>query len=466
VKAILAVVALVVLASAPLTLYFLSSSPVVDVTPKPAAVAAQNTLNLKVTSPHGVRQISARLEQGQARSSASHEEPADRWMFWKKKLAPAVYSLNLTAKPDQGFKSGPAKLIIEATANDLAGGTDSKSFDVIVNLQPPRLSVDGAQHYINQGGAELVTFTLTGYATESGVKVGNYKFRSFPVPGAPEGQRFCLFAFPWDVPADAVPLVYATNPAGQEVTGRFWFKLFPKKFRQRELDLSDAFLEKAVNDIEPGGAGEKLQRFLHINREVRRQNNQTLADLRNQTEARFLWDPPFQQLSNSKVEAFFADVRTYKYEGKKVDEQVHLGFDLSKVKEAPVVASNTGKVVYADRLGIYGNCVVLDHGFGLQSIYAHMSHIGVKKGQTVQRGGELGRSGSTGLAGGDHLHFSMQIDGVQVNPVEWWDPHWIKDRILSKMTPGGAPAATAAPPDPDAGPKSVSHAPRKGRRKR
>ena len=64
-KAILAVVALVVLASAPLTLYFLSSSPVVDVTPKPAAVAAQNTLNLKVTSPHGVRQISARLEQGQ-----------------------------------------------------------------------------------------------------------------------------------------------------------------------------------------------------------------------------------------------------------------------------------------------------------------------------------------------------------------------------------------------------------------
>ena len=267
-------------------------------------------------------------------------------MFWKKKLAPAVYSLNLTAKPDQGFKSGPAKLIIEATANDLAGGTDSKSFDVIVNLQPPRLSVDGAQHYINQGGAELVTFTLTGYATESGVKVGNYKFRSFPVPGAPEGQRFCLFAFPWDVPADAVPLVYATNPAGQEVTGRFWFKLFPKKFRQRELDLSDAFLEKAVNDIEPGGRRREAATLpsTSTGRSAAR-TTQTLADLRNQTEARFLWDPPFQQLSNSKVEAFFADVRTYKYEGKKVDEQVHLGFDLSKVKEAPVVASNTGKVV-------------------------------------------------------------------------------------------------------------------------
>lgn len=465
-KAILLVVALVVLAGTPLTLYFLSTAPTVDLTPKPSALAAQNTLNLQVTSPHGVRQVSVRLEQGQARSSVSLEEPADRWMFWKKKLSPAVYSLNLTAKPEQGFRSGPAKLLVEATANDLAAGTDTKAYEVIVNLQPPRLSVDGEQHYINQGGAELVTFTVTGYATESGVKVGKYKFRSFPVPGASgENHRFCLFAFPWDAPADTIPLVYATNPSGQEVTARFWFKLFPKKFRQRELDLSDAFLEKAVNDIEPGGAGEKLQRFLHINREVRRQNNQTIAELRNQTEPRFLWEPPFQQLSNSKVEAFFADVRSYKYEGKKVDEQVHLGFDLSKVKEAPVVASNAGKVVYADRLGIYGNCVVLDHGFGLQSIYAHLSRIGVKKGQAVQRGEELGRSGATGLAGGDHLHFSMQIDGVQVNPVEWWDPHWIKDRVLSKISTSGQPRPTVQA-NPDEGPKSVGHVAKKGRRKR
>ena len=137
-----------------------------------------------------------------------------------------------------------------------------------------------------------------------------------------------------------------------------------------------------------------------------------------------------------------------------MDEQVHLGFDLSKVKEAPVVASNTGKVVYADRLGIYGNCVVLDHGFGLQSIYAHLSRIGVRKAQMVQRGEELGRSGATGLAGGDHLHFSMQIDGVQVNPVEWWDPHWIKDRVLSKISTSGQPRPTVQA-NPDDGPKSV-----------
>jgi len=318
--------------------------------------------------------------------------------------------------------------------------TRSPSIDVLVNLEPPRVVADGAQHYINQGGAELVTFTVSGYWTDSGVKVGSHKYRSFPMPGGKnENERFCLFAFPWDTPENTVPLVYASNPAGQEVTTQFWYRIKPKKFRQRELELTDAFLDKAINEIDPGIAGDKLQRFLYINGEIRGRDNTLLAGLRDQTEKRFLWSPPFQQLSNSKVEAFFADVRSYMYGGKKVDQQVHLGFDLSKVQHAPVVASNSGKVVYADRLGIYGNCVVVDHGYGLQSIYGHMSSIGVKNGQMVQRGEELGRSGATGLAGGDHLHFSMQIDGVQVNPVEWWDEHWIHDRILSKIPESAFP---------------------------
>jgi len=121
------------------------------------------------------------------------------------------------------------------------------------------------------------------------------------------------------------------------------------------------------------------------------------------------------------------------YNGKKVDEQVHLGFDLAKVAHTPIPASNDGKILWAGDLGIYGNCIVIDHGFGLQSIYGHLSEIGVKVDDMVKRGQEIGKSGATGMAGGDHLHFSMQVDGVQVNPVEWWDEHWIHDRILSKL---------------------------------
>jgi murein DD-endopeptidase MepM/ murein hydrolase activator NlpD len=276
--------------------------------------------------------------------------------------------------------------------------------------------------------------TISGYWTDAGVRVGSYSFRTFPLPGSKTQERFSLFAFPWDLPADSAPVFFARNP-GAETTAHFWYKVFPKKFRKRDLEIDDKFLEKVVNQIDPGGSGDLLSRFLKINGELRRKNNQTLADLRLKTADHFLWSGPFTQLANSKVESSFADRRTYIYKGKKVDEQVHLGFDLSVTQHVAVAAANDGQVVYAADLGIYGNCVVLDHGYGLQSIYGHLSEIGVKPGDMVKKGQALGRSGSTGLAGGDHLHYSMQVDGVQVNPVEWWDDHWIHDRIRSKLTP-------------------------------
>ncbi|MCL5742647.1 MAG: M23 family metallopeptidase, partial [Acidobacteria bacterium] len=300
---------------------------------------------------------------------------------------------------------------------------------------------DGFQHYINQGGMELVTFTVSGYWTEAGVRVGNYTFRSFPLPGHKENERFAMFGYPWDVPPDTAPVVYARNPAGMEARAHFWYKVFPKKFRSRDLDLSDSFLEKVVDQIDPQGSGDLLTRFLRINGELRKTNNKELADLRFKSEPRILWSGPFIQLGNSKVESQFADVRSYIYKGKKVDQQVHLGFDLSVTAHVPVVAENDGRVVHASDLGIYGNCVVIDHGYGLQSIYGHLSEISVKVGDMVKKGQVIGRSGSTGLAGGDHLHYSMQLDGVQINPVEWWDEHWIQDRILSKLTPVAATAA-------------------------
>ena len=230
-----------------------------------------------------------------------------------------------------------------------------------------------------------------------------------------------------------MPVVYAANGTGAQATATFWTKVTPKTFRSRDIQIDDKFLNRVVPAIDHLASGDLLERFLKINREMRKQNNQTLADLRLKSEPRMLWTGSFLPLINSQVESVFADRRSYIYNGKKVDEQVHLGFDLAKVAHTPIPASNDGKILWAGDLGIYGNCIVIDHGFGLQSIYGHLSEIGVKVDDMVKRGQEIGKSGATGMAGGDHLHFSMQVDGVQVNPVEWWDEHWIHDRILSKL---------------------------------
>jgi murein DD-endopeptidase MepM/ murein hydrolase activator NlpD len=146
-----------------------------------------------------------------------------------------------------------------------------------------------------------------------------------------------------------------------------------------------------------------------------------------------LWDGPFRQLGNSQVESGFADHRTYLHEGQEVDQQIHLGFDLASTANAPILASNTGRVVFADYLGIYGNCVIVDHGMGLQSLYAHLSSISVSAGDSVTSDDQLGLSGRTGLAGGDHLHFAILLQGWPITPMEWWDSHWIDDRIMRKL---------------------------------
>ena len=419
-----------------IAIFFLTSTtPVVRVDPAPDVLGTETPVKVRVENGHGVRRVAAYLEQNGARHKAYEtSEPARRNIFRRANEAPREYAFAAGTKQAQAVKDGEARLIIEAVSNDLRAATTTWTRDVEVNTRPLMLSVDAAQHYINQGGSELVTFTVSGYWTEAGVRAGKYTFRSFPLPGKKsdpaKSERFSLFAFPWDLPADTAPVVYARNPAGAEVTGRFWFKVFPKKFRSRELPIEDGFMQKVVSELNPPGT-DLLERFLHINREMRRQNNRTLSDMRLKTEEKILWKGPFYRLG--KVESFFADQRSYMYKGKKVDQQMHLGFDLSDVQGAPVKAANSGKVIHAAPLGIYGNCIVVDHGYGLQSIYGHMREFAVQTGQMVSKEQVLGKSGATGLAGGDHLHFSMQVDGVQVQPIEWWDEHWIKDRILSKL---------------------------------
>ncbi|MDQ6677833.1 MAG: M23 family metallopeptidase [Acidobacteriota bacterium] len=434
-KVKIATIALIaLLVGIPIVLMLLSTGTLITVNPPVKVIGIDTPVRVELKNAHGIREVAIKLEQDSKTYPVfSEKKPAHRFLFFGEKNGARDVIARVGKNKAPALKDGKAQMIVEATANDLRGQTDRKSFDVDIITTAPHVAADGEQHYINQGGSELVVFTPSGYWTDSGVEVGQAKYRSYPLPSRPEKLRFSLFAYPWDTPPTTIPVVYASNGAGPEATAAFFTKITPKSFRSRDIVLDDKFLNRVVPAIDPQGTGDLLARFLHINRDLRRQNNQTIADLRLKTEPRMLWTGAFLPLANSQVESVFADRRSYIYHGKKVDEQVHLGFDLAKVAHTPIPASNDGRILWAGDLGIYGNCVVIDHGYGLQSIYGHLSEIEVKVGDMVKRGQEIGRSGATGLAGGDHLHYSMQVDGTQVNPVEWWDAHWIHDRILSKL---------------------------------
>ena len=182
--------------------------------------------------------------------------------------------------------------------------------------------------------------------------------------------------------------------------------------------------------------GTPLENYLQINRDLRKSNDAFLQQLGQKSQEAFLWREPFLPMINTSIKANFAEARSYVYQGNTVDQQTHLGLDMASVHGDTVPASNDGVVIFAGYLGIYGNCVVIDHGYGLQTLYGHLSAVDVTQGQKVSRGQAVGRSGSTGLAGGDHLHFAILLHGLPVTPIEWFDRKWIHDRLKLKL--GGA----------------------------
>jgi murein DD-endopeptidase MepM/ murein hydrolase activator NlpD len=395
----------------------------------PVTVLGQATpITVHVRDPRGIRALSAIVEQNGA-----------QYRVWElaqpSSLPDSLWNFTAGLSTTPQLRDGKAKLILEATSNDLLRKTARWESEVTVVTRPPTVSVDSDQHYLYLGMADLATFNVSGTWTEAGVRVGDQTFRAWPMPGGKPGF-FSLFAFAWNMPPGTTPTVFVSNGAGNDVISPINTQ-FPKKeqpiYTTHDLQISDRFMQKVIGELDPNGSGDPVARFVKINSEMRRANNKVLSDLRFKTADKFLWSQPFARQSHSQAEATFADVRNYIYAGKKIDQQVHLGYDLAVTQHIGVEASNDGRIVYAAPLGIYGNCIVVDHGYGLQTIYGHLSQINVHEGDMVKRGQSMGTSGQTGMAGGDHIHFAMQLDGVQIDPKEWWDGHWIKDHIARRV---------------------------------
>lgn len=351
--------------------------------------------------------------------------------------------------------NGPVRMTVDGartTCFGLRTVHSNLARELTARVDPPRISVISIHHFINLGGAEFVVMRATPEDVEAGIQVGDARYRAYPgsaVGISDPAVRVGFFALRHDQDINTRITAYARDAAGNQATTPVEHQPFVKRFLQSKIPVDQRFLDRVVPAIASNTPDLKvdtsspegvLKGFLEINGNLRMKNSDYIASLAEKSQPRMLWTEAFAQMGNSQVESRFADRRTYFFEDKEIDRQVHLGFDLASVQQAPVHASNAGVVVHADFLGIYGNCVIVDHGLGVQSLYAHLSHIGVKVGDSVTKGQELGRTGATGLAGGDHLHFTMLLQGVPVNPVEWWDAHWLQDRVLRKITEAGGPS--------------------------
>jgi murein DD-endopeptidase MepM/ murein hydrolase activator NlpD len=338
---------------------------------------------------------------------------------------------------------------------------------VTIDLTPPRVEVLSSTRYVSPGGAVMIAFRAVD-AVRLDVSVGSRVFPSFPYGPPERGARVALIALPYDF-APGTPLsVTGRDEAGNIATRTVPAELKPRPFPRDTIVITDAFLEAKVPELLPQRAPSQplIEGFLTINREQRRQAEEAKLKIGAQTADKPLWQGAFVQPRNTKVFSNFAETRSYVYQGRTIDTQVHVGFDLASTKQSPVPAANAGQVAFAGPLTIYGNTVILDHGLGLQTLYAHLSSIVVKAGEAVAKGQELGRSGTTGLAVGDHLHFEVLVSGISVTPIEWWDGKWIRDRVNKPLKDAGLPEIPGLGEVPDEPTPRAEATPRPPRRRR
>lgn len=405
-----------------------TEGPSISLTPANGPISAKSQLSLTLTDAGaGLKQVQVTVIQGSNRMSL-----VDR-------VAPAEakqidIELNLGS-----LKLAQGALAIEVNVGDRSiyhlgkGNNSQQTFQLSYDTRPPIISILSKAHNLTKGGSGLVTYRLNEDVEKTGVLIGDLFFPAFLQDS---GFYASLIAYPYDMSeSNFVPRIIATDLAGNERQAGIYYHTNNKKFRQRKINLSKTFLQQKAPEFEAlvPQPGEPLDTYLYVNGEIRRQNRAKMVELAQKTSAAPLWESNFSRLPRAAELALFADHRTYYYDGKKVDKAVHLGYDLASVAQAEIPAANDGEVIWADYLGIYGLCVVIDHGLGLQTLYAHMSQLDVQPGDMVVRNQVLGRSGATGMAGGDHLHFGVFVSGIAVQPLEWWDKNWLKNNVDSKL---------------------------------
>jgi len=303
-----------------------------------------------------------------------------------------------------------------------------------VDLTPPRVSVRSGLTYVREAGSGAVVYAPPDDAIAHGVQVGEAYFPGFSIGG---GEAAAIFAVPDTAPGEA-PRVVARDAAGNEGKGAWPVVVRERQFAEADVRLPASFLDTKVPPLaaEAGiDAEDPAEAFRVINTRVRAENEARIRKLLADTAPEPLWEGAFVQMQNSQVTSRFAERRRYLVGGTPNSEAIHYGYDLASTRAAPVPAANTGRVVHAGALGIYGNCVLVDHGMGVGSLYGHLSRIDVAVGDRVSKGDTLGLSGATGLAGGDHLHFAILVGDVYVDPIEWWDPKWVETHVSARLRP-------------------------------
>ncbi|MCR6594453.1 M23 family metallopeptidase [Campylobacter insulaenigrae] len=334
------------------------------------------------------------------------------------------------------------KLLIEASDNSLwnffLGNTAYKEIKIIVDTKNPYVEILDNSYQIEQGGVGSVVFKANDENLES-VYIVTDKDKIFKAtPFVKEGYYAALIA--WDAKDENFrAYVVVEDKAGNINKQRIKYYFVNRKYRVSNIKLNDNFIDGKIDVLAQNYAPQdkelnRLEKFKFVNEDLRNSNEELIHEITSKVPDTILNNFKinlFIPLKNGQKVADFADHRFYSYNDQTFSSSYHMGLDIASVKEAPIMSNNAGDVVFAQENGIYGLNIIIYHGFGIYTLYGHCTSINVNVGDKVKAGEVIGTTGTTGLALGDHLHFGVLIQGVEVRPEQWQDAKWIKENIYN-----------------------------------
>lgn len=377
-----------------------------------------------------------------------YKDDSNETVLEKEVLKEAKNSIDLEIKAprlDMFFKGENVSIIIEAIDkskwNFFEGNKIIKEFKIKIDKKSPVANVISNSFAIRKGGSAVVVVEVKDENLKDAYISFNDEKRFELIPFYKENFYISLIAWPVTIEDfQRVNLVAIDKAQNKSLTK---VPLYIRKLRVKHdnIKISDNFVKNiSVNVLEKSGLdvpNDIKEIFVKENKVLRKLNSDVVEEITKKfMDKELLSDfsiKPFKRLSGSKTVAGFADRRHYFYNGEKIDEAWHLGMDWASVKHAPIKTTNDGKVIFNDYLGIYGNTIIIDHKLGLQTLYAHTSKSNVTVGQRVSANSIIANTGSTGAVFGDHLHFGVLVQGIEVNPLEWMDRNWIRTRITDVL---------------------------------
>ncbi|MBD3800875.1 MAG: M23 family metallopeptidase [Campylobacterales bacterium] len=316
--------------------------------------------------------------------------------------------------------------------NFFAGNRAVQRVTLKIDAHRPKVGIIANSYKITQGGSALVVFEAEDENLEELYVETSFGRRFKAEPFYATNYYVALIA--WPVTSERFrAYVIATDVAGNRAKAYIPLHLQEKQYHVSKIKLSDHFLNGKVSDLAqmygaPANA-DMIERFRYVNETMRAQNEELIHNITSkvgESQVDGFEQQPFYPLRNGQVVASFGDHRLYYYNGEKVSESYHLGLDLASVKMGKIKIQNPSEIVFADENGIYGNMPILAHGLGLYTLYGHCSNVNVTQGEHVDAGTHIANTGMTGYAMGDHLHFGVLVQGVEVRPEEWMDKQWIR----------------------------------------